>query len=114
MPYFQTETFVRGAIEKFCGKHVTPMGNIIWHQPPYQFTSRTVIHKIHTINRHYFRTFPFKFTFLVFHPYFGSKPAYTSKKNYEDDVLQYPLLCVYDNIDRYYGMKTISVGSVNH
>ena len=107
MPYFQTETFGRGSIEKFCGKHVYN-GRTYWHCPPYQFTSKSHIHKVRSINCHYFRTFPYSFTFLVFHPYYGTKPAFRSN-NVEDDIIQYPLFCIYDNIDRYYGMKSLQV-----
>ena len=66
------------------------------------------IDKAKAMDRHYYFYFGFEFTFIVFHPSHGTKPAYRSD-NYEEDVIQYPTFCIYNNIDRYYGMKSTAV-----
>lgn len=43
--------------------------------------------------------------FVILHKAHGSKPAYTFYK----DRLEYPILCVFDNGDRFYGIKSLEV-----
>ena len=45
-----------------------------------------------------------KVNLIVFHPYYGCLPAFCSSPDVE-----YPILAIYDNIDRYYGIKSIIV-----
>ena len=77
-----------------------------WDAKNFQYAP--IMKKFQWLDRFYYYDFLFPFTFVVFHPTFGYAPAYKSD-NHDAGVVQYPIVSIYFNDDRYYGIKSAQV-----